>query len=854
MAMPERLNGSKPKGELLAGEPTAEPPLRPEKPAYRFTGEIPPALAHLRDEPCWVAWGYVWKNGRWTKPPLNPRTGRLASVSNPTTWATFDVAVGGAERHGVAGVGLVLTDDGDIIGIDLDDCITDAGTFSPLAAEIIGYGESYAEVSPSGEGIRIFVRGKIEKALKDDVLGVDIYGTGRYLTVTGNKIGGAPDEIRPAPRGLASLTAIIGGAREAKRSKSDGKARATGADFFAKVNATALTHPDDWVPILHPTARKQPNGALRVTSKDLGRDLEEDLSYHPSGIEDFGTREKLTPIDAVLAYGPVTDSAEAAIWLCGRMEIEPASLGWSGMRFVAEKNSGAQKADASSGDAAAGNDSRQTHDSGRSTHSQTLIDIATGDGVELYHSPDGTAYADILVNGHRETWPTRSSGFKGWLRRAYYEETGGAPNSNAMLTAMGIIDARAQFDGVTRHVYLRVAARTTLDGDEAIYIDIGDDAWDAIEVDAEGHRIVKSPPVRFRRSPGMLALPRPLLGGNIGELRRHLNLTDEAFVLAVGWLLSALRGCGPYPILLLSGEQGTGKSTAADRLRRLVDPHAAPLRALPRDVRDLAIAANNAHVLAFDNLSGIAADIADALCRLSTGGGFATRALYSDDEERFFDGRRPIVMNSIVDIATRPDLADRGLVAVLEAIAAEERKTDKEVRAAFDKAAPHILGALLDAVAHGLKREPGVRLNRKPRMADHATWVRSCEPLNTQVGEGRWYEGLHLDTYDKNRDEAAEIVLESDQVAMALRRHMEMRSESTLTSTELLKTLTDLETEHARPSKDWPSNGRALSGRLRRLAPALRSIGIVLSFGREGHDRRRLITITKLRVHHAYQE
>ena len=338
------------------------------------------------------------------------------------------------------------------------------------------------------------------------------------------------------------------------------------------------------------------------------------------------------------------------------------------------------------------NDSKHRNDGARPTQAQTLIDIATGDGVDLYHSPDGTTYADIIVNGHRETWPTKSSGFKGWLRRTYYEQTGGAPNSDAMSTAMGVIDARAHFDGVTRHVYIRVASRTTLQGDEFIYIDRGDDTWEAIEVDGEGWRAIKAPPVRFRRAPGMLALPSPLLGGNISELRKHLNLSDDAFVLSVGWLLSALRGRGPYPILLLNGEQGAGKSTAADRLRRLVDPHAAPLRGLPRDVRDLAIAANNAHILAFDNLSGISADIADALCRLSTGGGFATRALYSDDEERFFCGMRPIVMNSIVDIATRPDLSDRGLVAVLEAIAAKERKTEREVRDAFDKTAPPYSG------------------------------------------------------------------------------------------------------------------------------------------------------------------
>jgi hypothetical protein len=97
-------------------------------------------------------------------------------------------------------------------------------------------------------------------------------------------------------------------------------------------------------------------------------------------------------------------------------------------------------------------------------------------------------------------------------------------------------------------------------------------------------------------------------------------------------------------------------------------------------------------VLAFDNLSGIPPDVADALCRLSTGGGFATRALFTDDEERIFDGQRPVVMTSITDVATRSDLADRTLVALLESIAEEERKTDEKVRQEFEAAAPYILG------------------------------------------------------------------------------------------------------------------------------------------------------------------
>jgi hypothetical protein len=472
----------------------------------------------------------------------------------------------------------------------------------------------------------------------------------------------------------------------------------------------------------------------------------------------------------------------------------------------------------------------------RRTQGQILLEIVTGADVDLYHSPDGTPYADITVAGHRETWPIRSNGFRRWLRRAFYEETRGAPNSDAMSAALALAEARAQFDGRSQSVYLRVAPHG-----ENIYLDLGDETWRVAEIDADGWRIVDLPPVRFRRTPGMQALPTPLLGGSIEELRKHLNLSASAFVLCVGWLLQVLRGRGPYPILALNGEQGAGKTTAADKLRRLVDPNSASMRALPRDNRDLAIAANNSYVLAFDNLSGIPADVADALCRLSTGGGFATRALYSDDEERVFDGQRPIVMTSIVDVATRSDLADRTLVALLHAITEQERKTEREVRNAFEAAAPYILGALLDTVAHGLKRERSVRLNRLPRMADHAVWVRACEPHI-------WPEGQHMEVYDRNRADAAEIVLESDQIAMALRAHMDARSETTTTSTDLLATLGTLVPEHVRRSKEWPPNARALSGRLRRLAPALRGIGIIMTFERGGHDHRRLVTIRKQEV------
>jgi hypothetical protein len=815
--------------------------MRPARPPYRFDNELPAALAHMRDQPRWVAWDYRLINDRWTKPPIDPRTGRNASVSNPKTWATFDAALAGMKKYDLVGVGLVLT--GNETGGDLDDCIriTDSGSYSysELAAKIIDYGETYAEYSPSGEGIRVLALDKIEAAIKNDEAGVEVYSTGRYLTITGRQIEGTPSEIRYAPRTLATLAAAA--SREPSRPKPKGHAKPVGDDFFGNINAAALARLDDWVPALHPTARTHATGAWRITSKDLGRDFEEDLSYHPTGIGDYGPERGLTPIDAVLRYGGSTDPKDAAMWLCQRLGIEPASLGWQGHanRAASPQPASHERMRAGRGDA------RQSGDETKKrTQAQVLIEIARGPEVELFHSRDRTAYADINVDGHRETWALQSQGFRRWLRRMYYEETGGAPNSDAISTAMGVIDARAHYDAPERDVYLRVAAF-----EQRVYLDLCDDKWRAIEIDSGGWRVADGPPVRFRRTVGMLPIPEPMRGGSIYELKDHIRLNEQddpdghGFVLLISWLLAVLRGCGPYPILGLTGEQGTGKSFLADLLRRLVDPHTAPLRSLPRDVGDLYVMAINGHVLVFDNLSGITPEISDALCRLSTGGGFSKRGLYTDSEEVLFDGQRPIALTSITDVANRSDLAARLLMILLGTIPDDKRRPETELREAFEKARPRILGALLDIVAHGLMQLPHTRLNRFPRMADYALWIRACEGAI-------WDTGMHMAAYEANRQDAADTVLEEAPVAVQLRRYMERRPECTTTAGDLLGELDKLAPEHVRRQIQWPKSPRGLSGQLTRLSRALRRVGIVINKGedREAGSGRRYLHIGNVRA------
>jgi hypothetical protein len=303
-------------------------------------------------------------------------------------------------------------------------------------------------------------------------------------------------------------------------------------------------------------------------------------------------------------------------------------------------------------------------DTGRGRPKQADILIEIAQSAELFHTAGGIGFADIIIDCHRETWPIRSRGFRRWLTRRFFEKTGGAPGSEALQSALNVIEAKAHFDAPERTVYIRVGG---LDG--RLYLDLCDAAWRAVEIDGSGWRIINNPPVRFRRAAGMQPLPTPAKGGSIEVLRSFLNLKSNAdFVLVVAWALAVLRDRGPYPVLVLSGEQGSAKSTFAAILRALLDPNTAPLRALPREDRDLFIAATNGHVLAFDNVSGLAAWISDTLCRLATGGGFAVRQLYTDQDEVLFDAARPVILNGIKEIVTRPDLADRALFLTLEQI------------------------------------------------------------------------------------------------------------------------------------------------------------------------------------------
>jgi hypothetical protein len=211
--------------------------------------------------------------------------------------------------------------------------------------------------------------------------------------------------------------------------------------------------------------------------------------------------------------------------------------------------------------------------------------------------------------------------------------------------------------------------------------------------------------------------------------------------------------------------------------------------------------------------------LSDCLCRLSTGGGIDVRALYTDNEQVLIDIQRPILINGIDDVATRPDLAERALIINLPVIEGGNRKGERGFWQAFEADKPLIFGALLDALVSGLAHVDNIVLPYRPRMADVAQWVAACE-------RGLWEEGRFMAAHERNQNEAIEMGLESSPIGSAIMALMSEHDRWTGKPTALLTALAGIAGDSQVRSKAWPQSPKGLSNAIKRLMPSLRKIGI----------------------------
>jgi hypothetical protein len=453
--------------------------------------------------------------------------------------------------------------------------------------------------------------------------------------------------------------------------------------------------------------------------------------------------------------------------------------------------------------------------------------------ARLSRSADGGIHVQVPVAGRNETFGLKSAGFRDWLVDGYFAERRAPVSPAAIKRVVSVLEARARFDGATPSVFVRVARDG---GGSAYYLDLGDAAGRAVRISAVGWELVDRPGVQFRRPEGTLPLPVPARGGSIELLRPYLNVTDDGFRLVVAWLTAALRPVGPYPILSLHGEQGSAKSTLAKILRLLVDPHACPLLDEPASTRDLMVTAVNGWLLAYDNITAIPDWLSDSLCRLVYGGGFSGRALFSNQERVTVQAQRPVILNGIEDFVRKSDLMDRTVTVHLPTITPKCRRAEDEFWSAFEAKHPLLLGAVLDAVAGGMRELPSVKLSRLPRMADFAKWGEA-------VGRGLgWAPGAFGATYEDNRMAATEVSLEGSIVARMVLELAYDRVEWEGTPTELFELMTDGVGRGVARSSAWPKSTRMFMNEVRRLAPQLRMLGVFVVSSRTRERRRVQVT------------
>lgn len=467
--------------------------------------------------------------------------------------------------------------------------------------------------------------------------------------------------------------------------------------------------------------------------------------------------------------------------------------------------------------------------------SQATVLVELADEAEFFHDSRGDAFVTVPVADHWETHSIRSRPFRRWLVGLFWRRHKKAPQEQAVRNALATLESKALFDGPEGSVAVRLA-----ECDDTIWLDLADERWRAVKVTKDGWGVVDNAPVRFLRPRGMRALPSPVAGGRVSMFRDLLNLGGEDdWVLLVSWILAALRPKGPYPVLAVSGEQGSAKSTLCRLVRAVVDPNVAPLRTVPREVRDLMIAASHSWVLGYDNLSNVPLWLSDALCRLATGGGFSTRELYTDEDEIIFDAMRPVLINGIEDVATRSDLLDRAICLYLPTIPDGERRTEQRVFADFERQRPQILGAFLDAVSQALRKLPTIQLTNPPRMADFSLWaVAGEEGLGLQ-------RGAFLRAYRSNRADANGLALEACVLAATIQEFIAGRDLWEGTAQELLDELeSGVASDKLKNRRDWPKSPQAVGKRIRRIAPNLRRAGIEVNFEKgSGKMRKRIIRL-----------
>lgn len=428
-----------------------------------------------------------------------------------------------------------------------------------------------------------------------------------------------------------------------------------------------------------------------------------------------------------------------------------------------------------------------------------------------FHDERRNGYISIDKSSHSETWPLDSSGFFEWLEYFAYQKLGKSPSENTLRAVVATLQGQAKHEGELHDVYRRCAPY-----ENGYLLDLTNDKWRVVNIQPEGWEILDESPVKFIRSNTAIAYPVPT-DGNFSEFWNHVNVPEQDRTLVLTYMLDSLRPDTDFPILELTGEHGTAKSSTHTRIRQLTDPNSVPLRSAPKDVQDIYVSAGSNWQASFENMSYLSDKMQDGLCTLATGGGFATRKLYTNTEESVIEVKRPCIINGISAVATRPDLIDR--IIHLELPPLDSYISKRDLDTLFQDAWPAIFAGLLDIFSETLRQLPNVSIQNLPRMGDYALLGQA---LHVALGDKRAF----VDVYLKNRSNSLHASLDASPVSLAVWDFAKDHPEGWTGTTKRLKQILD---RRLHDHEGWPKTPKGLGAALRRMGPALREVGVKIS-------------------------
>ncbi len=467
---------------------------------------------------------------------------------------------------------------------------------------------------------------------------------------------------------------------------------------------------------------------------------------------------------------------------------------------------------------------------------EKLIRIAEECCTELFTDEADNPMAQILVDNHYETWPLGKSHqrFKRWLSKEFREQHGKPPSHQA------ISEAELNIEAICGSGPVYTLHNRTARYNGAIYYDLGDKHWRAVEVTDGKWQLVDRPPILFRRyahqRPQVVSLP----GGKVNRILDFLNLPDEKDQLLIQvYLVSCFIPDIPHPILIFAGEQGAAKTSALTYIRGVVDPSVTSTLTPPRREEELVQQLQHNWAAFYDNITRLPDWLSDALCRAVTEAGFTKRQLYSDDRDIIYCYRRLVGISSIVNPAMRPDFLDRCMIFNLRRMADGTWREEKDLKIAFAQELPGIVGGCFDALAIAIEVKPSMSVPARTRMADFATWGQA-------IAIGLGYNAKEfVAAYESNITDLNTEALQGQPFALAIIGLMDKRSEDWRgTATQLLADVnqTAPAAKIDTSSEMWPKSPQWASRRLTEAKVNLREAGIEVELGRTGNERTIILT------------